>query len=351
MRFKSSVLPLAVAAIFAILLVAGCKPVATHSSYAQVNLVSDISFAGARIDSTLLNAWGIAFDPAGNISVAANHTSSSEFYTWDGSTAQAGIGIPGPLNPSDGAPSGQVYNNTTGFMIPGTSPTATKFIFVGEDGVVSAWTSGATATRMATGPDSTTVYKGCAIATDAGQDYLYCANFKDKRVDVYDKDFTLVTGRAFSDPTVPADYGPFNIANIGGNLYVSYAMPKAPDFMDDSAGAGHGYLAVFSPDGVLQKHLYSQGVLNSPWGIAKAPAAFGEFSSDILVGNFGDGNINAFDANGAWQGTLKDKDSVDISISGLWGITDGLPGYANWLYFTAGPNHEAHGLFGYLKMN
>jgi uncharacterized protein (TIGR03118 family) len=260
----------------------------------------------------------------------------------------AGIAIPGPVNPGDGAPSGQVYNNTSGFMVSGT---AAKFIFVGEDGVISAWVSGAAAVRMATAPDSNTVYKGCAIATDGGQNYLYCANFKDERVDVYDTNFNLVTGRAFSDPNVPSDFGPFNIANIGGNLYVSYAMPKAPDFGDDSAGAGHGYLAVFSPSGALQKHLYSQGVLNSPWGIAKAPATFGEFSNDILVANFGDGKINAFDENGAWQGTLKDKDSVDISISGLWGITDGVPGWQDWLYFTAGPNHEAHGLFGYLKMN
>ena len=194
------------------------------------------------------------------------------------------------------------------------------------------------------------MYKGVAIAEDGSSNFIYAANFNAKTVDVFDHNFTYVTTKPFSDPNMPSNYGPFDIQNIGGKLYVTYAIPKSPDFVDDSAGAGNGYVDIYEPSGELNKRFISQGHLNSPWGLAKARAEFGEFKNTILVGNFGDGLINAYDDDGTWLGQLKDINKDPVHIDGLWGIAFKPSSDPDLLYFTAGPSHENHGLFGYLKM-
>jgi uncharacterized protein (TIGR03118 family) len=208
------------------------------------------------------------------------------------------------------------------------------------------------------GPGSTTgaVYKGLAAGTFNGNNYLYAANFRAGTIDVFDNHFQQVNSITFSDPAIPAGYAPFNVQLLSnGNLYVTYALQDGAKH-DDVAGAGNGFVDEFSTGGSLIAHIASQGSLNSPWGLDIAPALFGQFSNDLLVGNFGDGTIDVFDPNGtnAFLGTLKDAFGNDIVIGDLWGLINGTGGanggYQNGVYFAAGVQDEAHGLFGVLAI-
>ena len=197
--------------------------------------------------------------------------------------------------------------------------------------------------------DPNAVYKGLAMATLGGRPYLYATNFREHRIDVFDGTFNQVTGFNFADPTVPANYSPFGIANIDGKLWVTHAIPKSPDFMDDSAGPGNGIVNVSNPNGVRVRRFYSHEVLNSPWGVTQAPEGFGAFRKMYLVGNFGDGVINAFDNSGKYVGSLTTAGGDPIVIDGLWAVS-AMPGHGqDRVYFTAGPNGENDGLFGYLQ--
>jgi len=248
-----------------------------------------------------------------------------------------------------GAPTGQVFNTTTGFEVAPGQPAA--FIFASESGNITAWnpTLGTTAAIEATTPDA--VYKGLALASGTGGTHLYAANFHAGTIDVFDSSFAPTTlSGSFVDPTMPAGYAPFNVQEIGGSLYVTYAKQDA-DGHDDVKGAGHGFVDVFTPDGALVRRLVSQGRLNSPWGLALAPSDFGRFSGALLVGNFGNGRIHAYDpTTGHLLGTLSAKNHP-IVIDGLWGLRfgNGVTGDPNSLLFTAGPNDEAHGLFGMIR--
>jgi uncharacterized protein (TIGR03118 family) len=188
------------------------------------------------------------------------------------------------------------------------------------------------------------------MANDGGSNFIYVTDFHNAKIDVFDNNFTFVTTKPFVDPGIPAGFAPFNIVNIGGQLFVTYAKQLAPDNHDDQAGPGNGYVDIYTPGGLLVKRFVTQGMLNSPWGIAQAPAGFGQVANAILIGNFADGNINVYDVNGTYKGKLMHGGTA-ISIPGLWAITfDNIaPADPNQLYFTAGPNSEAHGLFGYLK--
>jgi uncharacterized protein (TIGR03118 family) len=264
----------------------------------------------------------------------------------------APVPIPTVGAATGGSPTGVVFNSTADFTIPReTAPT--KFIFVNEDGTIAAWALDApSAKKVADLSTGNRVYKGCAIAADGAANYLYAANFKGGTIDVFDKAFNLVTGRAFTDPSIPAGFGPFNIANIGGKLYVTYAKLQGPDNEDDQAGAGNGYVDIFTPDGKLVKNFASQGALNSPWGIAQVPDGFGIERHSILIGNFGDGWINVYDSTGVYKGAVQ-KDGQPIVIAGLWALDFPVNEYPQAdpakLYFTAGPGGEQHALFGYLK--
>ncbi|HTD39415.1 MAG TPA: TIGR03118 family protein [Mucilaginibacter sp.] len=320
------------------------QAVVNQYNIAETNLVADTAGYGATtIDPNLLNAWGIAANPMGIIWISSNHKAASAIYDKTGKALRAPVTIPSVTPNQPGAPSGIVFNGTTDFG-------GNKFIFAGEDGVITAWASGNAAVKVVDWSASNAVYKGLAMATDAGANFIYAANFKGGKIDVFDSNFNYVTSKPFLDPTIPAGFGPFNIQNIGGWLYVTYAKLKAPDNMDDQAGPGNGYVNIFKPDGTLVKRFASQGTLNSPWGITHAPAGFAGDAEAILVGNFGDGRINIFDLQGNYKGQLQNNGQV-VAIDGLWAIDFLNPNASatDLLYFTAGPGGEAHGLFGFLQ--
>lgn len=335
--------------IFLILLMgsSGCKKngdVPLKGEFHQVNLVADVTGFGAeKIDVSLNNAWGIAVAPSGPIWISANGTGLTTIYDKTGSTLRPPVTIPAFNMTSGGVPSGVVFNSTTDFMISGKQ--ASKFIYVTEDGIIAAWGGGDIATKVADRSEWGAVYKGVALGVVGADNFLYAANFHANTIDVFDKNFTLVTDKPFMDPNIPAGFAPFNIRNIKGKLFVTYAKQKAPDNHDDQKGAGNGFVDIFNTDGHLITRFVSRGWLNSPWGIAQLSSD----EDDILIGNFGDGKINVFDINGRFDGQLMGKDRKPIVIDGLWAIETNVPtANPNQIFFTAGPNDESHGLFGYL---
>ncbi len=314
----------------------------------QVNLVSDTAgFGASRTDTNLNNAWGIAAAPGGPIWISSNHKGVSVVYDKTGQVFRAPVTIPSIIAGQMGAPSGAIFNSTPDFG-------GNKFLFASEDGIVLGWSSGNSATVVADRSSSNAVYKGIAMANDGTANFLYLANFKGGKVDVFDKNFNYVTDKLFMDPNIPAGFAPFNIVNIGDKLYISYAKLKAPDNMDDQKGPGNGFVDVYTPDGILLKRFATQSTLNSPWGIALAPVGFGDDGhATILIGNFGDGRINIFDLQGHFEGQVQSKGQA-LSIDGLWAIDfleNNMPGgnSTDPLFFTAGPNEEGHGLFGYVQ--
>jgi len=264
---------------------------------------------------------------------------------------------------TSGAPTGQVFNtDSTGFVVrddAGHSGPA-RFIFASENGGIDGWNpavgavppaTGSTVTEVAVRNGANAVYKGLAIATASdGHTYLYAANFRSGRVEAYDNTFTPVElpGGLFVDPRIPAGYAPFNVQELAGKLYVTYAKQDTT-LRDDIAGRGHGFVDVFTTDGAFVRRLVTRGVLNSPWGLALAPAGFGRLGGALLVGNFGNGRINAFNAQtGAYLGQLRQSAGRPIAIDGLWGLRFGNGNAAKTteLLFSAGPDGESHGLLG-----
>jgi uncharacterized protein (TIGR03118 family) len=316
-------------------------------------LTSDLSGVAANTDPNLVNPWGIAFSATSPLWIADNGAGLSTLYN--------GLGQPFPTPtplvvtiPTEGggtppsSPTGVVFNATGSFG-------GASFIFATEEGVIAAWSNGTTAIREVDNSASGAVYKGLAIAGTT----IYAADFHNGRIDAFDGNFAPVSpAGGFTDPSLPSGYAPFNIQNIGGQLYVTYAKQDATG-VDDVPGAGNGIVDVFDTNGSLVKRLITGGTLNSPWGLALAPADFGSFSNALLVGNFGDGEINAFDPLlGTALGVLQDMNGDAIVNLGLWGLAfgNGMQGtQTNALYFTAGipepgkDNIEAHGLFGEIQ--
>jgi uncharacterized protein (TIGR03118 family) len=333
--------------------VAGKEP-KSLKDFEQVNLVGDNDeYSPAFIDTNLVNGWGISFPSAsGPPWVSAEGTGKTVIYRADGSpVAFSPVSIPGAGTSTVGHPTGQVFNGTSDFKLPNGN--AARFIFAGADGVISGWNGGTTAIKKVDdSPDAS--YLGIALASDQGNNFLYVANFAEKKIDVYDKNWAEVS-KPFVDPELPSDYSPFNIQNVGGKLYVMYS--KLGDDGDEVVSPGNGYVDIYNTDGSLMKRFISRGQLNAPWGVAKAPAGF--FGADgqeaILVGNFGDGHINAYNIDGEFLGQLRSHGNP-IEIEGLWGIsfapTTSTPTPStidpNRLYFAAGPDDEEHGLFGYI---
>lgn len=322
--------------------------------FTQVNLVGDNDeYSPARIDPNLVNAWGIAFSTFGTIWVSSEERSVSTVYNGQGNDLLPPVNIPSPGAATGGHPSGQVFNSTPDFVLTNGSKAA--FIFAGLDGVISGWNpaAGTQAIRMINdSPDAS--YFGVAIASDGGKNFLYAANFAEREIDVYDKNWVEIEGKEFKDPNLPDGYSPFNIQAIDNKLYVMYAKIEEEE-VEEVTGATLGFVDVYNPDGSFIKRLVSRGQLNAPWGITKAPAGFwgqGGTSNVFLIGNFGDGHINAFDESGNFLGELREH-GKPIEIEGLWGIgfapSNSTTVNPNWLYFAAGPDDEEHGLFGYLK--
>ena len=319
------------------------------TSYEETKLVADDASLGATtVDADLVNPWGIAFSSGGTMWVSDNGTSVSTLYDGTGAKLSLVVGIPQADGSPGGKPTGQVFNSTTDFLINGGNKAL--FIFAGEDGTISAWNqaSGTNAQIVADRTANNAVYKGLAMASNGGANFLYATNFKGNAVDIFDKNFAYVS--SFTDTSIPSGYGPFGIHTINGLLYVTYAKLRAPDNEDDEPGVGNGYVDIFNPDGTLVKRFVSNGRLNSPWAVVAAPTDFGSAGGDILIGNFGDGLIGAYDAtSGAFRGFLHDSNNASLVIQGLWDLQFGVGSApATNLYFTAGPSDETHGLLGTL---
>jgi uncharacterized protein (TIGR03118 family) len=328
------------------------------SSYLPINLVSNQAGVARLQDTNLVNAWGLAISPNGGAFwVADNGADVATLYSGDvnGSAVHT---VPLVVSIPNGAPTGQVFNaNSNDFIVNdgnGNSGHAV-FIFASESGTISGWSPAvpppapSTSAQIGVTIDGA-VFKGLALANNGGANFLYATDFHNNAIDVFDNTFTQVTpAGTFSDPNLPAGYAPFGIQNIGGTLYVSYALQDAAAH-DDVKGPGHGFIDAYDTDGNLLRRVASQGTLNSPWGMVQAPANFGHFSNDLLVGNFGDGRINAFDPDsGAFLGQLQLGARTPVHIPGLWGLAFGngiSAGNTNTLYFTAGPDDESNGLFG-----
>ena len=319
-----------------------------HGGYVQTNLVSDQPGVAQLTDSHLVNPWGMSHGPNTPIWVSDNGTDVSTLYNGDVNGGPVAA-VPLVVTIPGGAPTGQVFNDTTAFLLPGTT-TVSRFIFIGEDGDLSAWAGGTAATLISHTDNA--VYKGLALVHSRSGPMLLAANFRSGRVDVFDGTFAPVHNPGmFTDPTLPRGYAPFNVAEIGGQVFVTYALRDA-DGEDDVAGPAHGFVNVFASSGVFLRRFASHGVLNSPWGMTLAPPTFGQFAGDLLIGNFGDGRIHAFDPNtGEVLGILRGTAGKPLAIDGLWGLIVGDPvaGGVDSVWFSAGPDDEYHGLLGTLR--
>jgi uncharacterized protein (TIGR03118 family) len=317
--------------------------------FKQITLTANTQgYHALRIAPNQHNAWGMSASDEGGIWVSAADGGVSYVYNNRGMQLIPPVSIPSHVAGTPGNPTGNIYNGTEDFTVAGTGLPA-EFLFASEDGTVSAWNdnTGATAVVVADRANQGASYKGLAIANDSGANFLYVTNFTKHKIDVFDKDFNLVKGKKFKDSGIPSGYSPFNIRTINNMLYVTYALTTA-DGEDDSTGAGFGYVDVYWPNGSLSKRFASQGVLNAPWGITEAqPQLLG--TSAILIGNFGDGHISVFDWDGNFKGQLMNV-GKPVAIDGLWAIDNTMTKTSPYdLYFTAGPNDESDGIFGFLS--
>jgi uncharacterized protein (TIGR03118 family) len=373
MKFASKVVKLSGA--LALLLLPGA---AFAQHYTQTNLVSDIVGNAAVHDPNLVNPWGLTRSSTSPWWVSDNNSGDSTLYTGTGAIVPINgngiVTIPAPKNAPAGtvaAPTGVVFNGSTDFVLPAPNGKAAVFIFVTEDGTISGWNGGPAAVLAVDNNDNGSangaVYKGATIAENNGVEYLYVTNFRSGHVEVYDSNFHRVAlpGEAFDpggdgdhdgddrfgEQRIPRGFAPFNIQNIGGSLFVTYAKQDAARH-DDVAGAGNGFVEIFTPSGRHIGHLEHGSWLNSPWGVVWTPRDFGTFSNTILVGNFESGWIAAYNGfTHKFIGFVQNSDNSVVTIDGLWSLTfgnGGTAGPANTLFFSAGPDHESHGLFGIL---
>jgi uncharacterized protein (TIGR03118 family) len=351
--------------------------------YTQTNLVSNLSTLAPTNDQNLKNAWGLSRSTGSPWWVSDNGTGVSTLYNITGTTSTLAatinprvVVIPPPNgSTSPSSPTGTVFNGSTDFALAPGKPAL--FLFATEDGTISGWNPGVDPAhpnnailKVDNSPDA--VYKGVTTGDVNGVRYLYVANFRSGHIEVYDTNFKRVqlsherdgdmeregdrpgdsSEESFNDERIPQGYAPFNVQNIGGSLFVTYAKQNAAKH-DDVAGEGFGFVDIFSTSGRLEGRLQNGPWFNSPWGVVWAPRDFGEFSNRVLVGNFGNGQIAAFNGfDGKFIGMMKNSaDNTTLTIDGLWALAFGNSAGAgpyNALFFTAGPNGEADGLFGAL---
>jgi len=346
--------------------------------YTQTNLVSDLVGVAPVHDPNLVNPWGLTRSSSSPWWVSDNNSGDSTLYTGTGQVIPINgngiVTIPPPKNAPAGtiaAPTGAIFNGSSDFVLPAPNSKPAAFIFSTEDGTISGWNGGPAAVLAVDNNDNGSangaVYKGATTAEINGKRFLYVTNFRAGRVEVYDTNFNRVklSDEAFDSGAdgdhdsddgraaehIPNGFAPFNIQNIGGSLFVTYAKQDASRH-DDVAGAGNGFVEIFSPSGKHLGHLEHGSWLNSPWGVVWTPRDFGVFSNTILVGNFGSGWIAAFNGfSYKFIGFVKNPDDSLLTIDGLWSLTFGngaSAGPSTTLFFSAGPDHEAHGLFGTL---
>jgi len=337
-----------------LLCLAASRPAAAQF-YTQHNLVSDGAVPADLTDPELVNAWGLVSSTTSPWWVSDNGTGLSTLYNGNtGAKVALTVTVPG-------APTGVVFNGGPGFVVSGSLGSGSaRFLFASEDGTISGWNPSATGTSASVAVDESArgaVYKGLAIATTPDGDFLYATDFHNGTVDVFDSNFNPVPAD-FTDRRIPDGYAPFGIRAFENVILVTYAMQDA-DRHDDVPGQGHGFIDMFDTAGNLLRRVAQRGQLNSPWGLALAPANFGKFSGDLLVGNFGDGRINAYNPGESnehsvfhHRGSLRSAEGEPIVIDGLWALSFGNganAGPTNALFFTAGPFGEQHGLFGKLE--
>ncbi|SIT45768.1 conserved exported hypothetical protein [Paraburkholderia piptadeniae] len=351
-----------------------------EDAYVVTPLVSNVAGAAPKVDGVLQNAWGIAFSPAASpFWINDNATGCATLYDGAGTKValQVSIPLPGnvipdsacrpffPNNPpktAPAAPTGMVWNPSPAFLVPGTTNPAV-FIFATEDGTISAWAGGLNPPNNAVlavdnsaipSDANGAVYKGLVVGVNAKGVFLFATNFRSGQIDVFGPSggtkglfMPATTDGGFIDRKIPAGYAPFGIANIDGDLFVTYAKQNKEKH-DDVAGDGHGFVDVFDTDGHLLRRFASRGPLNSPWGVTRASFAFGRFSGKILIGNFGNGRINVFNDDGTFVDQLEDANGNPLAIDGLWTLTPGggRNSSPDTLYFSAGPGKEVNGLFG-----
>ena len=341
------------AALTSLVACGGSSGSINSQSFTSSVLVSDGAVSAPHTDPNLKNGWGVAFNPKGFVWVADNGTSVATLYDGNGVPQSLVVSIP---NGTSGTanPTGIVFNGTTDFTVTqGGKSGVGAFIFSGEGGTITAWAPAVAPTNaivMFDGGSAGAVYKGLALASNGTANFLYATDFHNNRIDVFDTNFAKVAmpGK-FQDATLPAGFAPFGVQAIGSKLFVTYAKQNAAAH-DNVDGSGLGFVDVFDTGGNLLQHFASAGALNAPWGVAQAPGNFGRFSGDILVGNFGDGTINAFDpVSGQPLGTVNLSNGTTFVQPGLWGIAfgNGLDNQpTNTLFFAAGPNDEANGVYG-----
>jgi uncharacterized protein (TIGR03118 family) len=335
----------------ALLLLTLAAPVAARNPSGQ-NTYTVTVLQSNNTDADLVNGWGITAGPPSFATpwwVSDNGTSKSTLYTGGGAKLGLIVGVPG-------GPTGTVFNLAfSGFNVTGSSGSgSSRFLFATEGGQVLGWISPGATPSAVPGFTSTdgAVFKGLAIGMDTAGWHLYATDFHNGKVDVFDSAFALDPDTSkFVDPGIPAGFAPFGIQNLNDHIFVTYAKQDA-DAHDEIDGGGLGYVSMFGTDGSFEGRVFSRGMLNAPWGLAWAPSGFGKFSGDLLVGNFGNGRINAFaPTSDGWVpvGPVKGTDHRPIVIDGLWGLgfgNGGAAGPLTSLYFAAGPAHETEGLFG-----
>src|SRR5437763_3865485 len=329
----------------------------------QVNLVSDIPGAASLLDPDLVNPWGLAFNGGSPLWVSNNGTDTSTLYTSaPGTTTAAKVAAVCVTFPAGTGPNGQAATGGTGFVLSnGTVSGPARFIFSTDTGEIRAWNAQVdgpmgTAETKASVPGAG--FSGLAIAPSATGDHLYAANQAQNSIDVFDSTFQRVATApsAFRDRRLPRDYAPFNVQNLGGQLFVSYAK------VDRKTGVeihrvGLGIVDEYTPDGVFVARIASHQSLNAPWGMAIAPAEWGTLAGSLLVGNFGDGKISVIRAKtgGGFEhhiaGVLRDSTGRSLRIDGLWALMPGTAtmGGTNSIWFSAGLADEQHGLLGVLR--
>ncbi len=340
-------------------------------------LSADRAHQADHQDMNLVNPWGLARTAEGPWWVANNGTNTISVLDAEGKRAQFAVQLP------DG-PSGMVaYEGNSLLIEVNHKKVPARFLVAAEDGTISAWAPGLDdkplttsvvpmasivlpklnvvsdhfeyATVVVDDADEGAVYKGLALAETKSGPRLYATDFHNGHVNMYDENFEdLDISGAFTDPVLPAGYAPFGIRNLEGSLYVTYAKQDA-QAMDDVKGLGNGYVDQFDFDGKLIARIAAKGDLDSPWGLAIAPKEFGALAGDLLVGQFGSGKILAYNLSTfKFDGALRTGNDKPITIDGLWSIDFGNgreAGDRDWLYFTAGPGDESHGLFGYIEKN
>jgi uncharacterized protein (TIGR03118 family) len=331
--------------------VAGAWGNGHRHAFTQRNLISDIAGVARITDRNLVNPWGMAAGPNTPLWVADNGANVATVYRGAVRGSIPAI-VPLVVSIPGGAPTGNVFNPTNGFVVSnGGASAPARFIFDSEAGKIAAWSPNVPPANEAQLEVSTpnAVYKGLAIAATRKGPRIYATDFHNAKVDVFDEQFHDVNRPgAFTDESIPAGFAPFGIQQLRGRIYVTYAKQDETAH-DDVPGVGLGFVDVFDVKGHLLKRLISQGQLNAPWGLVIAPRRFGGFGGDLLVGNFGDGLIHAYDARtGRFEGQLVNEDGNPIQIDGLWALRfgNGVFGAPDELIFSAGIGDEQHGLLG-----